>query len=80
MSTTGLKKNFETTVDRLTEATEYSREVERDLDTEKERSKNLLDQFCDTSKELSNSQDAHVNLTEKLATTEGTNSLLGVNS
>ena len=80
MSTTDLKKNFETTVERLTEATEYSREVENDLDAEKERSKSLLDQLCDTSKELSKSQDTHVNLTEKLTKTEGTNSLSCVNS
>jgi len=79
-NTKTLKKDFETTVDHLMKATEYSKEVEHDLDTEKKRSKSLIDQFYDTSIELSKSRDTCVKLTEELATTEGTNSLSCINS
>ena len=60
-------------VERLSRmASEYLREVEQNLDTEKKRSNNLENHLNDTSLQLSKSRDTCVTLTKELAKSEGT--------
>jgi len=60
-------------VERLSRmASEYLREVEHNLDTEKKRSNNLENHLNDTSLQLSKSRDTCVTLTKELAKSEGT--------